>query len=301
MLDQVTVHAVWAWPGVLGVVVLGIRALMSDEALRRDLNGAARLLIFSFIASATVFFVPLAAYPAFGKFLVVVSALAAAFGCIRAATGLLLDFWRRRRAVDTPKILRDVIYAALYIVAVMVVLRATLQIDLASLLTTSAILSVVLGLALQETLGNLFAGLSLQVERPFIRGDIVKVGEHTGRIIQLGWRTTRIEMQNGSIVTLPNNRVAKEPVQNFSRSGALARSVTVGVSYATPPNKVRAVCLETLQVLVNVIKDPAPAVAVVGYGDSAIQYQISFFARTWDDLDRDTDELLTRLWYRFNR
>jgi small-conductance mechanosensitive channel/CRP-like cAMP-binding protein len=301
MWNLITTHAPWAWPVILVVVVALIRGLVRDEALRNDLRGAVYLFVASLAAGALRFLFPLEDFPTAGKVFLVAAALLAAFGAIRAGASLFLYVWRRQRGVYTPKILRDVIDGALYVIALGVVLRATLHIDLASLLTTSAILSVVLGLALQETLGNLFAGLSLQMERPFTVGDTVTIANHTGRIVQLGWRTTRIEKPNGALVTLPNNLVAKEAVLNFSRSAAHARTVTIRVPYATAPNAVRAMCLETLGGLLSVLKEPTPVVAATGYGDSAIEYQISFFARTIDQLDTATDDLLTRLWYRFNR
>jgi len=80
-----------------------------------------------------------------------------------------------------PKILRDVIDVALYLTALAVVLRATLKVDLGGLIATSAVLSVVLGLALQETLANLFSGLSLQIDPPFGVGDWIAVGRTWAR------------------------------------------------------------------------------------------------------------------------
>ncbi len=300
MWTELVTHSSWALSAALALVVLGIRALSDDEALRRDLRGAAYLFVLGAVSEGLSFLLPSATFPTAGKVFEVAGALSIAFGLIRSGAAVLLYAWRRRRGVDTPKILRDVIDGGLYLVAVIVVLRATLHVDLASLLTTSAILSVVIGLALQETLSNLFAGLSLQIERPFTVGDTVSIGSYSGKVVQLGWRTTRLAAGRGEVVTLPNNLVAKEAVQNFSRGPAVARDVIVAVSYAAPPNLVRQACLECAADLPNVMSEPAPTVTVVGYADAAIQYRVRFFGAV-GDLDGLADMLLTRLWYRFGR
>src|SRR3982751_5628748 len=97
--------------------------------------------------------------------------------------------------------------------------------------------AMVIGFALQDTLGNAFAGLAIQSERPFHVGQWVKVGDHhEGRVTEVTWRATKLRTKGGNFVILPNNVVAKEAIVNYSEPAAPFRlEVEVGASYLTQP------------------------------------------------------------------
>jgi small-conductance mechanosensitive channel len=221
---------------------------------------------------------------------------------VQTSTAFAVWGLRTRAGRDTPKILRDVINAALYVVALTVALRATLKVDLGGLVATSAVLSVVIGLALQEPLGNLFAGLSLQLETPFRVGDWITVGPHCGRVLQVAWRATRIQTVCQEQVTIPNSVIAKESVINHSRGNqGVGLDLSVEVDYDSPPNAVRAALLGLLAAHPKVLGDPAPLVRLGNYGASGIEYQVRFFTRSFDDLADLASELRSQLWYRMRR
>ena len=288
----------------LGLLALAITArfLTRDGQLKGDLRGAA-LFFFAFIV------LRLAGYgidaldvPAFSKANHVGWMLAFAFGSVRTAVAFGLAFYRRLSVGPSSKILRDVVDFALYGIATIPILKTQLQIDLTSLLATSAILSVVLGLALQETLGNLFAGLTLQLERPFASGDHISVGDHVGRVVQIAWRATRIETVRREEVTLPNSLIAKQPLRNFSRGGSpVAVDLFVGVAYHVPPNVVRAEVLAALGEIPLVLKDPPPMCRVTAFEDSSVKYLMRYFIADFATASAAHDEVHTRLWYRFSR
>jgi CRP-like cAMP-binding protein len=164
------------------------------------------------------------------------------------------------------------------------------------------VLSLVLGFALQDTLGNLFSGLSLQLESPFNVGDFIKVGEKQGRVVQIAWRSTRIETMRREVITIPNSLIAKEKVTNFSRGGLpMAIDLEFGASYSAPPNFVKAETMETLREAPLVLNDPAPWVRVANFGESSVTYQVRFFISDYAAVPHATDEVLGRLWYRFGR
>jgi CRP-like cAMP-binding protein len=160
----------------------------------------------------------------------------------------------------------------------------------------------VLGLALQETLGNLFAGLSLQLERPFQVGDYVTVGEYTGRVVHLAWRSTRIETFRREVITLPNNVVAKQAVLNFSHNlQPVALDLSFEAAYAAPPNVVRQVVLEVLSEVPQLLKDPAPLCRVTGYDQAGVRYLVRYCVANYAHGDPVRDEIYSRLWYRLGR
>jgi small-conductance mechanosensitive channel/CRP-like cAMP-binding protein len=246
--------------------------------------------------------VPEEAPPLVAKLVRVGWMLTFTFGVIRACVALALKAVRLRSPVATPKILRDVIDFVLYVLAALPILQSQLALDVGGLLATSAVLSVVIGLALQETLGNLFAGLSLQLERPYQVGDFIRIGEHTGRVMQIGWRATRILTFRRESITVPNSKVAKDVVQNFSFGyEPVAIDIYIKLSYETPPNQVKAAVLEVMKEIATILQDPAPLCRTWAFEESAIRYQIRYWVADFGHADNTMEELYTRLWYRLRR
>lgn len=287
---------------LLGAALFGVRGLAKNEQLRKDCGGAAKYFVAALLCHALALLLegPLGISRA-TLYLHVLEPLFFGFGFIRAGVGGTIWLFRSRRGLHTPKIVRDVVDGALYAVCLAVVLRATTRIDLASLVATSAALSVMIGLALQETLGNLFAGLSLQLEHPFQVGDWVAVNEFVGKVAQVAWRGTKIETLRREQVTLPNSSIAKANVVNYSRHGIVARDLTLGVAYAAPPNQVKAILLDVLAKTPQVAQDPPPRAFVLRFDDSAVTYQLRFFVKGYETAEDAVDALLGTVWYRFGR
>ena len=146
--------------------------------------------------------------------------------------------------VRASNIFWDLILIVLYAVVLMVVLRATLRVDLTSLLATSAVISVIIGFALQETLGNIFAGLAMQMQKPFEPGDWIHFGSHLGRVHGIGWRATRIVTRGNERLEIPNNLIAKDIVVNYTTGGSVADEIFIGLPYEQPPNRVKEVLVQ---------------------------------------------------------
>jgi small-conductance mechanosensitive channel/CRP-like cAMP-binding protein len=287
---------------VLVVLLFGIRSASADKDFRRDLRGAFRFLITFLVLRLAAWALPQEAPPLAAKLISVGWMLTFAFGVIRAVVSLGLKVVRMRSPVATPKILRDVIGFVLYALAALPILQSQLDLNLGGLLATSAVLSVVIGLALQETLGNLFAGLSLQLERPYQVGDFIRIGEHTGRVMQIGWRATRIMTFRRESITLPNSKVAKEVVQNFSFGyEPVAIDIYLRLSYEAPPNQVKAAVLDVMKEIATILQDPPPQCRTWAFEESAIRYQLRYWVGDFALADNTMEELYTRLWYRLRR
>lgn len=288
---------------LLIAAVIAIRTLARDAQLRDDLKAAlGSYLGFLVFKAALVPFDPgTPPHPAY-RAVTVVWMLSFAFGVVRTAVSLALWAYRRFTGKSTSKILRDLTHLILYLAAAIPILKTQLSIDLTSILATSAILSVVLGLALQDTLGNLFAGLSLQSERPFDVGDFIQVGQHTGRVQQTGWRSTRIETLRHEQITLTNNTIAREAVKNFTRGGQpIGFDVFFEASYTAPPNEVRREALAAFAEVPLILQSPAPTCRASSWENGNVKYMARCFIADYADLPNLHDELYTRLWYRFSR
>lgn len=210
----------------------------------------------------------------------------------------------RKRQQAPPRIFRDLTQAVVYVIVVMFTLRA-IGVEPSSLLTTSALLTAVVGLALQDTLGNLVSGLALQMQRPFEVGDWIQFDEaarQVGQVTEVNWRATTVMTSDLVEVIVPNASLAKTPIRNFSRpSPIMRRSVTVQASYAASPNRVQAAILAALRDAPGVLEDPPPWVQTKSFADSGIEYAIYFFANDFASRERIDGAVRDRIWHGMQR
>ncbi len=222
--------------------------------------------------------------------------LALAAALINATVFLLANPLRVDRVPDRfPIILQDAIVIGLILLASTFLSQ--------QLVTTSAVSAVVLGFALQDTLGNAFAGLAIQSEKPFHVGQWVRVGDHhEGRVAEVTWRATKLRTKAGNFVILPNNVVAKEPIVNYSEPAAPFRlEVDVGAPYLVPPNQVKAAMMEALRHSSRVLAVPAPEVLLMAFDASAITYRARFWIDDYAVDEASRDEVRTAIYYSFRR
>lgn len=116
------------------------------------------------------------------------------------------------------RLFADLASALIYVVALVGILDSVLKQPISAALATSGVLAIVLGLALQNTLADVFSGLAINVERPFAAGDWITVTDSVeGQILELNWRSTRLKTGSNDMVVIPNSVVAKPVVTNRSR------------------------------------------------------------------------------------
>ena len=204
--------------------------------------------------------------------------------------------WKDDRPSDRfPAIVQDFVVLVIFIVIGTLLLRE-------QLLTTSAVGAVVVGFALQDTLGNLFAGLAIQIEKPFRVGQWIQISGRDGEVQEITWRATKLRTKDGEFLVVPNSIVSKEPVLNYSEpTVANSVSVDVGASYLTPPNEVKAAILEAIANAPLAIRAPEPRVLVQSFGDSAINYTAYFWVNDYGAEREARDQVRTNIWYEFRR
>jgi CRP-like cAMP-binding protein len=209
---------------------------------------------------------------------------------------LLVNPWKDDRPSDRfPAIVQDFAVLVIFVVIGTLLLRE-------QLLTTSAVGAVVVGFALQDTLGNLFAGLAIQIEKPFRVGQWIQVSGRDGQVQEITWRATKLRTKDGEFLVVPNSIVSKEPVLNYSEpTVANSVSVDVGASYLTPPNEVKAAILEAIANAPLAIRAPEPKVLVQSFGDSAINYTAYFWVNDYGAEREARDQVRTNIWYEFRR
>lgn len=209
---------------------------------------------------------------------------------------------RLKRAV--PTILRDIGQGVLYLFLVLAALRA-LGFDPGSILTTGAVVTAVIGLSLQETLGNLVAGLAIQLQRPFDVGDWVSFDDeakHIGRVNEINWRATKVTTLDDVELIVPNGMLAKVPIVNYTKPTARSRrSVFVSVAYEVPPRRVHEVLLAAIRDAPGVLAEPAPSVVTKAFADSGIEYWIRFWTEQFERRDVVDGAVRDRVYYALHR
>ena len=113
---------------------------------------------------------------------------------------------------------------------------------------TTAVGAVVIGFALQDTLGNLFAGLAIQIEKPFRVGHWVRIAEVDGLVSEITWRATKVRTKAGNFVIVPNSTLSKDAITNYSEPTLETRiEVEVGASYDARAQPVKTTILDALK------------------------------------------------------
>ncbi|MDN5304087.1 MAG: small conductance mechanosensitive channel [Fusobacteriaceae bacterium] len=203
---------------------------------------------------------------------------------------------------EIPKLLRSVILIVIFIFSFFFALKRYYNINLTPFLTTSAILSAVIGLALQDTLTNFIAGIVLTSEKNFKRGDTIVVDNIEGKVNDTDWRSTKITKFGGGVVSIPNSILLKDKFVNYYRKSRYRIEIEIGTSYNDAPNKVINVLLDIAKKHKKVLNDPTPEVLIKQYGDFSIDYIL----RVWvvdDYLNRQNikTDIYRDIWYNFLR
>ncbi|HMJ11966.1 MAG TPA: mechanosensitive ion channel family protein, partial [Polyangiaceae bacterium] len=227
--------------------------------------------------------------------------------CSIGRSGFLLIVFAalaRRFAFPLPKIVQDIIQLAIYLAIALFTLRAS-GVQPGSLLATSALLTAVIGLSLQDTLGNLFAGLAIQAQRPFEVGDWIQFddkNDHVGKVVEINWRATRVVTLDHVEVTVPNGTLAKAPIVNYTKPTPIARRKVIMIAPNTqPPGSVQKLLLEAVANVPGVLQTPEADVILRDFNERGAEYEVRFFITDFDRRERIGAQVRERLWYALRR
>ncbi|MEB3310845.1 MAG: mechanosensitive ion channel family protein [Snowella sp.] len=198
-----------------------------------------------------------------------------------------------------PQLLRDLARLFLVVLGGSIVLSSVWGANLAGLLTALGFGSLVLGLALQDSLGNIFSGISLLFEQPFSVGDWIKVGDYQGKVVAINWRSVHLLNIDDFIQIVPNSILAKQTFINYSRptNSLHVTPMEIGFSYDDPPNQVIKLLREAASNIEGISPRKQPKVTVTRYADSSIIYKIQVYTETVPLSRPVLDELKARIWY----
>jgi small-conductance mechanosensitive channel len=195
---------------------------------------------------------------------------------------------------------------AVLILGLILLLKNAFDLEVTPLLTALGVGGLAVALALQDTLSNLFAGVHVAMAGQIRLGDYIKLntGEE-GYVTDIGWRSTTMRALANNMILVPNNKLSQAIVTNYHLPGLqMSASLQVGVSYASDPERIERVLLETARQgageIAGMLADPAPTVAFdPGFGESALLFTVNFQVAEFADQFSVRNELRKRLARRF--
>ncbi|MGK7930404.1 MAG: mechanosensitive ion channel domain-containing protein [Microcystaceae cyanobacterium] len=203
---------------------------------------------------------------------------------------------------NIPKLLLDLIRTFVVLVGSAIVLSRVWGADLGGLITALGVGSLVIGLALQDSLGNVFSGVTLLFERPVKIGDWIEIDGYQGQVVEITWRSVHLATFDKSLVVIPNAQLAKGSFINFNRPEPMyGESVELGYSYDDPPYKVIQVLQETALEIDGVLSDPPPVITITTYGDCGINYKIRLYGVDFSAALANARIFKNRIWYASKR
>src|SRR5213595_302665 len=265
-------------------------------------------ILYQLFCLALAFYVALAVYGLEAPWRVHVGAAA-----ILLSTALIVAlvnryvwdiYFERRKQTPIPHFLREVVALVIFVVALLFVLSFAYHAErgLKSVVATSGVVAVILGLAGQNLLGGIIAGMSLQINRPYKVTDWLKVGDTYGEVMEINWRSTRLRTNDGIYLDIPNNEIVKSTIVNLHYPTEVhAMRVRVGVDYNVPPNRVKDTLTRAAQSAVNVLPEPKVRVFLVDFADHAVIYEIKYYMGNHSRINETNDAVRTNVWYELKR
>lgn len=224
---------------------------------------------------------------------------------VRFLNYLVFSTFFRSGQHEISNLLRNVVSIGVFIAAFFVILQSqysTAYEKLTPIFTGSTIIAVVLGLALQDTLGNLFAGLALQADQPFQIGDVVTINNKGAGVVEsISWRGVKIRTFQNKLLVISNSVLGKEAIEVAPRDNLNARLVDFNTLYANSPAQTIKSIRDTVRQIENVSQKLRPIVRIKNFGDSGIDWEIKYWLEDYSKFN-ETDALVRqRVWYAFQR
>ncbi|NLW49785.1 MAG: mechanosensitive ion channel [Candidatus Brocadiaceae bacterium] len=221
---------------------------------------------------------------------------------VAVARAALPDGAQRTRGGVPPLIRKLAVLVCAFLGFFLLIKWAFPGLDLTPVFVTSGALSIVVGLAVQDSLHNVLAGVVLSTERPFQVGDWIRIQDVEGAVTEVSWRVTKILTRQNDHVEVPNSVIIRERVLNHTRPTSLhLRKVRVGVAYEVPPGLAVGALTEAAARVGSVLKSPAPGVHFVDYADSALIYELRAYIDDYAAAEATDSELRKEIWYAFRR
>jgi len=292
-------HPLWMPHALWGLALAGLAAALMiaarDRLTRRRLRFTLLVTIAFLALHSALYAMPLVA-TSHRHLIEGLEAMLLALALTNAIVTLVFNPWLSKSGGDrAPSIVQDVLVVAL-------IGGVAYSVFGERVLGASIGAAAALALGLQDQLGNIFAGLAIQIERPFRVGHWITVTNNEGRVVEVTWRATKLRTKNGNLVIVPNSVVSREPITNYSEPTVPTRIwVDVGASYHSPPNEVRDALLTAVGRVPAVLREPPADVLLTDFGGSAVVYRARFWITDFEHDVVIAQDVRTAIYYEFGR
>jgi MscS family membrane protein len=191
--------------------------------------------------------------------------------------------------------LKEVSKVFMVIFAFFFALGTTFNLDIASIIAGLGIGGLAVALAAKESLENLFASFTIFLDKPFITGDSIQVGDVQGTVEKVGFRSTRIRTFDKSSLTLPNKMMIDQPLDNLTQRRFRRAKFMIGLTYDTPPAIIQAICKDIREAIAanEMTKSEPGQVHFTDFAESSLNILVVFFveALDWSEFNKVKEEI----------
>lgn len=199
---------------------------------------------------------------------------------------IVASFKRGLRKTNLPDLVVEFLgrfLSALLYVAVILLSAGALGVEVGSIVIgLSAVIGLILGFGMQDTLTNLAAGAWIAALRPFDKGDVVTVSGYTGKVSAVGIMGTELLTPDNTLITIPNKLIWGNPIVNYTKMPTRRVSVDIGVTYGTDLDRAIKIAMDLMKNHSKVLREPEPGVAITALADSSINLQLRAWVKTKD-------------------
>jgi small-conductance mechanosensitive channel/CRP-like cAMP-binding protein len=214
------------------------------------------------------------------------------------AAGFLRAFVVLGRQPRESKLVQDLLAGLIYLAATFAILANVFDLPVRGLLATSGAVAIIIGLALQSSLGDVFSGIVLNIERPYRVGDWIILDDNLqGKVIETNWRATHILTGNQDVAIVPNSFIAKSKLVNCSSpTGIHGSSIRVRLEPSLTPAAGRNLLKEALLGCTHILRTPEPSVTVKDLSSEMIDFELSYSVADVSAVDRAQNEIFDRVY-----
>jgi len=198
---------------------------------------------------------------------------------------------KRTIGAPVPRLLKDVFTIILYLIALTGIIRTVFKQDITGILATSGIVGLVLGIALRDIILDVFTGIAVNIDRPFVIGDWIMIHGSTsdnhiiGKVLEINWRTTRMYTEDDSVIMIPNSMLSTLKVTNFWGAGPISRfEAPICLDFSVPSDRAVRVLLAGVKAVTGqngILEEPEPHVIISETNSFGIEYKVRYWMSPW--------------------
>lgn len=211
-------------------------------------------------------------------------------------------WYEKHRKVKAPKFLSQLVGLVAFVIALFFVVGGVYGQSIEGAIFGSTVVVGIIGFAMQDLLGNIIAGLALELGKPFKPGDWLVIDDRRAEVIEVNWRSTRLRTNDDVYLDIPNKTIVGGKIINLSYpTRQHAVRLTVNFDYNSLPNYVKDVMVHATSEVPGVLSVPAPKVFLKEFADSTIHYEIKFWIEDEARYNDIVDGIRTNVWYAAKR